>query len=263
MAVEQKILYSVSFKTREGESKFGPLDLLWQLIESYEVDIFEVSLHKITEDFLAFIAANQLEVDVKSDFVLMATRLIYYKSKLLLPETDIEDTDILDVLPEELVHQLLEHKKFQMTAEKMNEMALESQLTFNRVPEWDMYEEGLNLFEVDLLNFLKIFQSFLQRKEKEKPISLEAEEIIVEDIIMDLRRLLSEYEKISFFHYIKTFSVSRCIGVFLAVLEMGKLTEVTVFQDAQFNDIMVKKTDKLLPPDEKIEITSVKVDYGH
>ena len=115
--------FQVSWVNSEGEPEEGPLTLLWQLIESYRVDIFEISLIKITEDFLKFITSMEsIRVEVASSFAVMASRLLYYKSKALLPDPGFEDNDTEPRLPPELIQQLLEYRRFQNAADRFREL---------------------------------------------------------------------------------------------------------------------------------------------
>ena len=115
--------FPVSWLNSDGEPEQGPMYVLWELIESYKVDIFEVSLHRITEDFLNFLRrAGELQVELASSFTVMASRLLYYKSRALLPDPGFEESDEESRLPPELVQQLLEYRKFQFAAERLGDL---------------------------------------------------------------------------------------------------------------------------------------------
>ena len=249
---DQGFNFSVSFTTRGGVQQEGPLALLWKLIESYEVDIFEVSLTRITNDFLSRLRKNNSTMEEESEFVLMASRLIYYKSKLLLPNPGFEEEADQDTLPIELVEQLLEYKKFQMAAEKLRDLEDTAHLGFHREGSWKEYEEGLDYFTVDLAAFLKAFREFLDKKEMEGSLDIESEEIDIETMLTEIKHQLSRNESLLFFHWLKNASVMRLVVGFLAVLELIRLQFVQIQQNGQFQEIKILPTDRLLQSNENI-----------
>jgi len=236
--------FKVKFTTIVGDFHEGPLGMLWRLIESYEVDIFQVSLSRITDDFVKHIKSGTVNLDEESDFVLMASRLLYYKSKLLLPNPGFEDEQEPDSLPFELVEQLLEYKKFQIAAESLKSIEEKTHLNFTREPGWREFEKDLDLFEVDIISFLKTFKEFMINVEKNKPYQVIEEEVSMDAVIENMLYLLGQKQKIYFFDYIKGFSVSHMIVAFLAVLELIKLRLVKIIQQAQFADIEMKSLVK-------------------
>ena len=241
--------FTVSFSTREGLDKTGPLDLLWNLIRNYEVDIFEVSLVRITNDFVQYIQENQIALEQKYAFSQMATRLIYYKSTRLLPQPEglenggsDENNSGLDVLPPEIIDKLLEYKKLQVASEYLEKMQVASGLGFQKKPEWDTYEKDIEFFKLDLVSFLKTFQEYLLKADQNRPTvyEVEEEEIIVEEIQKQLYKELTEVKKLSFFALIKAASRLKLVGFFLAILEMCKQKLIHVSQDERTKDILIE-----------------------
>lgn len=237
--------FRVKFTTIVGDLHEGPLGLLWRLIESYEVDIFQVSLARITEDFVKHIKSVIVNLEEEAEFVLMASKLLFYKSKLLLPNPGFEDDQEPDSLPLELVEQLLEYKKFQIAAESLKDIEEKTHLNFTREASWSDFEENLDLFEVDVISFLKAFKEFMIHAEKNTPYQIEQEEVSMDTVIENLLQELGQKSKIYFFDYIKNFSVHRMIVAFLAVLELLKLKLIKTVQQQQCADIelisLVKK----------------------
>ncbi|MBN8222299.1 MAG: segregation/condensation protein A, partial [Spirochaetes bacterium] len=169
---EQKARFQVAFQTRAGSEQKGPLGVLWALIESYEVDIFAVSLSRITNDFLGYMAVAEISLEEQAEFTHTAARLIFYKSRQLLPNAAIGDDTPPDTLPYELVEQLLEYKKMQQAAAEMRLLEERSQLRLTREPGWSAFEQELDYLEVDLISFLKTFRDFLEREEKARPMQI-------------------------------------------------------------------------------------------
>lgn len=231
--------FLVSYKNREGEEGSGPLELLWRLIHSYEVDIFDVSLTRITTDFLSYMKEHNIAIEEESDFALMATRLLYYKSKLLLPNPPVEE-EAFDYLPLELVEQLLEYKRYQITSEYFRELESSQMRSAARLPSWNEYEHEIEFLKVDLISFLKAYQGFLEKKEKEKPMNIDGEEVDLEQIAIMLREALQKKPELSFFHFVQGFSLLKLVTSFFAMLELTRLREVDIFQKELFNDIVIK-----------------------
>ncbi|MDH4262104.1 MAG: segregation/condensation protein A [Spirochaetia bacterium] len=229
--------FKVKFTTIVGDLHEGPLGLLWRLIESYEVDIFQVSLSRITEDFVSHIKTVIVNLEEEANFVLMASKLLFYKSKLLLPNPGFEDDQEPDSLPFELVEQLLEYKKYQMAAESLKDIEEKTHLNFTRESSWADFEQDLDLFEVDVISFLKAFKEFMINAEKNAPYQIVQEEVSMDAVIENMIQVLGQQKKIYFFDYIKNFTVPHMIVAFLAVLELVKLRFIKVVQHAQCADI--------------------------
>lgn len=234
---KKKANFQVSFYTREGHAQEGPMALLWKLIESYEVDIFEVSLSRITEDFIGYIKTGKVSLEEESDFALMASRLLNYKSKQLLPNPGFETDHEPDALPVELVDQLLEYKKFQMAADWLREIEESAQMSYSIENRWDEYEKDLDYLQVDMISFLKVFKEFLLRSESPAMMEIEEEDISIENVMEELSALVLRENKVSFFHYVQGVSLFRLIVVFLAVLELIRLKLIRAVQKELFQDI--------------------------
>lgn len=237
--------FSISYTLRSGEQGEGPLFILWQLIEKYKVDIFDVSLSKITEDFLDYIEREGIPLEERSDFAQMAARLIYYKSRLLLPnpgyEEDNDSSD--DVLPRELVEKLLEYKKFQAASEILSDLESEMNRSFSREPLWEEYEEGMDFLEVDLLSFLKAFRVFMDRNDNRNKMVVPAENITIEEMIEKLEEKLKKEYEFYFFSWTNSFALIHIVVAFLAVLEMARLKKITVSQEDDYSDIKINRRD--------------------
>lgn len=231
--------FTIKFKTREGVEESGPLDLLWSLIESYQVDIFQVSLSRITDDFIAHMQQKDLDLDQESEFALMAARLLYYKSKLLLPDPGYEDTYEDDSLPFELVDQLLEYKRFQKAAESLRDLEEQANMIYSTDSTWVDFEQDVNFVDLDLVNLLSAFRDFLEKKERLKPVEIEDETFTLEELIEEFRQDINKVAQLSFFAYVKEFSLLRCIGMFLAVLELMRLREIYIEQSEAYKDLLI------------------------
>ncbi len=240
--------FIVHWSGPDGDEE-GPLSVLWKLIESYRVDIFEISIHRITEDFLSFMhSARDLRISLASSFTVMAARLIYYKSKALLPDPGFEDTESDSRLPPELIQQLLEYRRFQIASETLREMDEISGGIFGR-PEAPVMEtdDTERMLEVSLVDLIRAYQKVLKRMEpepEEEGYEVSGEEWSVEAKMDEIRGLLENSISFGFedlFENIESMRKGEVIATFLALLELTRLAEIVLQQDGIFGPIMIFK----------------------
>ncbi|MCR9141734.1 MAG: segregation/condensation protein A [bacterium] len=251
--------FPVSWLNSDGEPEQGPMYVLWELIESYKVDIFEVSLHRITEDFLHFLQrAGELQVELASSFTVMASRLLYYKSRALLPDPGFEESDDETRLPPELVQQLLEYRKFQFAAERLGDLDETSAGMLTRktglVPDTGSADAN-EWLDVSLVDLIKAYSNVLERakgeadEEEEDRYEVEMEEHSVEDKIVYLRSLLVDASSFAFeelFENIQEMSKVEIVATFLALLELTRQGEIILRQKVNFGEIRIFKKSVLV-----------------
>jgi len=226
----------------------GPLDLLLHLIRKSEVNIHDIPIALITQQYLQAIdLLQELNLDVAGEFLVMAATLIHIKSKMLLPRPETaagiegdEGEDPRDAL----VRRLLEHQKFKAAAELLHEReqvrSAQWQRPDGRVAEIaEGYEPEL---EVDLFTLLNAFQSVLQRLKQRPKVLLPPEQVPVEVRIDQLLTRLSETEACGFEDlFADAADRAGLIVTFLALLEMIRLKLIRVFQSGSFGPIRVYK----------------------
>jgi segregation and condensation protein A len=231
------------------ESFEGPLDLLLHLIRKNEVNIYDIPIALITEQYLGYIELMQeLNLDVAGEFLVEAATLIHLKSRMLLPRPESgEDGSADEEDPREaLVRRLLEYQKYKAAAELLHDRETLRSAQFTRpdasvaAVAGDDYEPEL---EVDLFSLLNAFRTVLQRAEGRARMVLPAEQISIEDRIHQLLGRLSEREACGFEDLFNDGDGSRplLIVTFLALLEMIRLRLVRVFQGGAFGAIRVYK----------------------
>lgn len=226
----------------------GPLDLLLHLIRSHELDIYDIPIKLITEQYLAYLELMQeLNLDVAGEFLVMASTLIHIKSRTLLPRPLPEAEDGEEEDPREaLVRRLLEHQKFKAAAELLHERETVRSAQFTRPDArvadaaGDEYEPEL---EVDLFSLLSAFRGVLERASRRPAMVLPPEQIPVEVRMRQMLARLSETEACGFEELFDDGDGSRpfVIVTFLAVLELIRLRLVRVFQAAGSGPIRVYK----------------------
>ena len=227
----------------------GPLDLLLYLIRKSELNIYDIPISLITEQYLHYIELMQeLNLDVAGEFLVMASTLIHIKSRMLLPrpETSLDDDGTEEDPREALVRRLLEHQKFRAAAEQLREREMLRAAQYGRPDErvaqaaGEDYEPEL---EVDLFSLMAAFRGVLERASRRPPMVIPPEQISIEARMSQLLARLSETDACGFEELFADGDGSRpfMIVTFLALLEMIRLKLVRVFQPAGTGAIRVYK----------------------
>ncbi|MFD0586854.1 segregation and condensation protein A [Paenibacillus sp. GCM10027627] len=259
---------SVLYKLETFE---GPLDLLLHLIDKSEIDIHEVSISEITMQYLEYLdAMKELELEVTSEFLVMAATLLAIKSKQLLPKPPIfediyddwVDDDGLDPR-DELIQRLIEYRKFKGIAEQLREKEIERSLVFSREPE-DMtpylVEEKVNPVEgLHISDLVAAFQKALRRAARRDIIAtVQRDEISVKDRINDIVDVLKQFETVRFSKLIReNMDKHEIVVTFLAILELMKMKHIRCFQHSLFDDIVIHWRGE----SESDGLSEVEIDY--
>lgn len=230
----------------------GPLDLLLHLIERAEVDIWEVSISRITDQYMAVLREMQeLELDVASDFLVMAATLLAIKSRMLLPRQEPEELGEEEAEEEidpreQLIERLIEYKKYRKLAEVLGEREQERLQVYTRPPlDLSAYTKEENPLQgVRLEEMMELFIEAMKKSRREEPLAHVArEEISVSERMREIDRLAQDRDEPLFFsELIQGPSVTRelLITTFLALLELMKLRRILCRQDRLFDDIRIE-----------------------
>lgn len=227
-------LDSIHLKLQSFE---GPLDLLVHLIKKNQMNVYDIQISVITKQYLQYLdLLQELNLDVASDFLVMAATLIHIKSKMLLPRPETaagdpgEEEDPRDLL----VRRLIEHQKFKAAAELLHDKETLRSAQWGRPDSrleeiaGDDYEPE---FEVDLFTLLSAFKQVLERARERPPVVLPAEQVSIESRIDQLLVRLSETEACGFEDLFDDVAGrGEMIVTFLALLEMIRLKLIRVFQ---------------------------------
>lgn len=242
----------------------GPLDLLLHLIDKNKVDIYDIPIVTITEQYLDYIKQMESEdMDVMSEFLLMAATLLDIKCKMLLPKEVDEEGEEEDPR-QELVEKLLEYKMYKYMSYELKDMNMTASKNIYKKPtipdEVAAYREPLDydylLGDTNLVKLHGIFKETLKRREdKIDPIrskfgNIEKEEIDLESKTFHIKTLIWERKNISFRELLeKQGSKLEMIVSFLVVLELIKIGLIKVTQDDTFADIIIKVADDVVRED--------------
>ena len=240
----------------------GPLDLLLYFIERDKVDIYDIPIVQITQQYLDYLEQMKEEnLNIMSEFLVMAATLIDIKCKMLLPKEVDEDGNEEDPR-DELVQQLLEYKMYKYMSYELKDRQLDAAKAYYKGPSMPQeildfrppvdYDELLGDMTLQKLNH--IFQDIMKRQEdRVDPIrstfgKLEKDEISLSDKQHYIFHYLSEHEKCSFRELLeKQSSKMEVIVSFLVVLELMKIGEIEIVQDNLFDDIWIYRTDSSKP----------------
>lgn len=242
----------------------GPLDLLLHLIEKNKVDIYDIPIVTITEQYLAYVSEMQeQDMDVMSEFLVMAGTLLQIKSKMLLPREETEEEEEEDPRAE-LVRRLLEYKMYKYAALELKDMELDASHNLYKKPtipkEVEEYREEVDPAElVDGLTLSKlndIFQSIMRKQvDKIDPIrskfgTIEKEEINIEERMVQIREEVRGLKGINFRTLLETQPTRMNIIItFMSILELMKVGAITIRQEETFGEIVIDSLDE-------IEVTS-------
>lgn len=232
----------------------GPLDLLLHLINRLEIDIYDIPVAQITEQYLIYIKTmSELKLDIASEFLVMAATLLAIKSKMLLPkheeELDDLDSDISyeDDPRDELVERLIEYRKYKEAALDLKSLEEERGLMYTKPPsdlsdfEKDKQQDKTEL-NVTLYDMLAAFQKLLRRKKLQRPMAtkIARQEISIEARMTEIMNELKHIKgRKNFFDLFPVAAKEHIVVTFLAVLELIKRKAIDVEQHENFGDIFV------------------------
>ena len=226
----------------------GPLDLLLHLIQKNEMEITDVSIAEITEQYLEYLnLMEMLDLDVASEFLVMAATLLYLKSQSILPTVNSDESYTFKDR-EELVKQLLEYKQFKEAAQTLDYFATNREKIHGRTV--DPYTDAEELREVQIkATLFDLLSAFKYVTEREFVIDdhyeeIQEEQLTVEEKMDFLERRLNDGEQIRFDELFSEFaSKLDRIVTFLATLELIRLQRIVAVQSGHFDSIYLVKRD--------------------
>lgn len=235
--------YNVQLKVYEG-----PLDLLYDMISKQKIDIKDISIIDITKQYINYITAlEKMDLEVASEFITMASKLLEIKSRYLLykqkDNNEVEDPRL------ELMEKLEEYKKFKLASQDLKDNITYIDDLYYRKKEEIIIDDSMNIDDISIDAIKNILPYILKVKsEDNKPQKDEKLEKIVrgrivpvEEKIAYIREIISRDNEVSFIKVIENVDKDEVIATFLSVLELIKSREIVVYQDLFFDDILIKK----------------------
>ena len=228
----------------------GPLDLLLHLIKQDKKNIFDISITDITEKYIDYIKKmEELNLDIASEYLVMAAELIEMKSRHLLPlENKQEDIEEIENPEEELKKRLLEYQKYKETKNTFLELAEKRSNYYTKTPEkMTLYTDKkiINNSEITANDLLYALQKLLERRLYQKPLNtkITKKELSVKERVDKIRSILKKEKTIRFDDLFDNFEKSYVIVTFLSILEMAKNGEINLKQKNNFEEIYLERVD--------------------
>ena len=225
----------------------GPLDLLLHLIKKSDISIFDISIEDITKQYLDYInKMEELNLNIASEYLVMASDLIEMKSRILLPknENDEEEEDPR----EELINRLIDYQQYKESTQKLREYEALRKEVYTKEPSLEEYKSNNSLTDLgismdDLVNALS---KFLQNKELAKPLTTKVtnKEYSVGKRSTEIRDILRVKKKVNFFELFEIPTKEYVVVTLLAILNMSKKQEVCITQENNFENIIIEEVKK-------------------
>lgn len=231
----------IEFRINDFE---GPLDLLLHLIKEAKMDIMNIEIEEITKQYMSFLDKQEkMNLEVSSEYLVLASELLEIKSKLLLPNNKLDEEEEEIDPREELVNRLLEYQAYKDITKLLQDKELLRKDIYTKEPERiDNYvpENHEIHADVTLDDLVNALQRYYQRKADNKPLNTKVtiNEISVSSRRLDIKRLLKSKKRISFFELFPVASKEYIVATFLAILEMAKNRELVIKQENDFDDII-------------------------
>ena len=228
----------------------GPLDLLLHLIKKSKMEIFDIEISEITNQYLNYIKSmTDMNLDIASEYLVMASELIEMKSKKLLPKNEEKEEDEEVEDPEVVLkRRLVEYQKYKESTNVFRDLEKNRSSYYTKAPE-SLKKYSLKKLEnegsVDVYDLLDAFQKLLERQEYNKPknTKIARKELSVKERIVKIRDILRVNKRVNFVELFDDFSKPYVVVTFLSVLEMVKSREINIKQDNNFSDIYIERVD--------------------
>lgn len=235
-------MYNVSIDNFDG-----PLDLLLSLIKEAKMNIFDIKLEVIIDKYLDYIKKmNELNLNIASSYLVMASELIEIKSKMLLPKNSEEEE--IDY-KENLINRLISYQQYKDQIEKFKELEMERSNYYTKIPcslsDFETNEKTVLIDNINIDDLTNAFKKFLDRMDNEKPLNtkITRKELSVDDSIKDIRMSLKKHRRMNFFDLFNNKDREHYIVTFLAVLELAFLKEIRLIQENNFDNIICEEVN--------------------
>ena len=241
----------------------GPLDLLLYLVKKDHLNIYDIPIAKVTQQYLEYINLMQLlDLNIVGEFLVMAATLMQIKSKMLLPAEELAPLEEQEDPRAELVKRLLEYEKFKQIAENLKQREISQQEVFKR-PKTDEVADVKALdkqedkyFEANIFDLISAFSQALKDIPREVFYEVIKDQYTVEQKVHDILHLLLVQTEIKLSElFAKSKSKMEIIVIFLAILELAKMKEIIARQDAEFQDIIISRNKENIIPYERRDQT--------
>lgn len=239
------------------ESFEGPMDLLLHLIDNAKIHIYDISINDITEQYIDYITKmEELDLEVTSEFLVMAATLLEIKSKLLLPKAKEEDNsqqlEMEELDPRlELIKRLVEYKRYKHASKELGDFERVQSKVYYKPKEDLSYfiEDDNELEEMDLHELVKALNNLIIKKEKNNSYiditEIQKEEYTLDECIIRIKEELDRENVIRFSHlFDKNSNRKEIVVTFLSILELIRMKYIKIYQENNFTDIIISKISR-------------------
>ncbi len=223
----------------------GPLDLLLHLIKESKMDIFDLKIEEITNQYLDYInKMEEMNLNIASSYLVMSAELLEIKSKMLLPQHNDDNEEIEEDPRESLVNRLIEYQRYKDLTSEFKNLEEERQMIYTKMPEnikeYLGKDQVINGGEVTLDDLLLAFQKFLERQKLKQPLNTKvtSKEISVEYRRKSIRKILKAKKRVNFTELFDVVTREYVVVTFLAILEMARAKELLIRQENNFDEII-------------------------
>ena len=228
----------------------GPLDLLLHLVKESKMDIYEINISEIINQYLDFIhSLEENNIDIASEYLVMASEIIHLKSKLLVNRKDEEETtedEFSFSSEEDLRNKLLEYEKYKQLTQSFHDLEEKRGEVYTKLPESlkeYIEETGIQKGEFDIEDLFNAYKLFIERQKLSKPLNtkITKKELSVDDKIKDIRNILNTRKRVNFIELFTEVTKENIVVTFLSILEMTKSNEILLTQEDNFSPIMIER----------------------
>lgn len=223
----------------------GPMDLLLHLVKSQNIDIIDLNVEEITEQYLGYIKeAEELNLDIASEYLTLAAELIEIKSSSLLPKKELVNDEYEEDPRERLIQRLIEYQKYKEVIPSLKELEIERKNYFSKSPnnlKEFQDDTNINYGDLNLDILIDAFQKFLERKQEEKPLNtkITKKEYSISVRSREIKDVLKKKKKVNFEELFEIVTKDYVVVTFLSILSMAKKGELLITQEDNFSNIIL------------------------
>lgn len=224
----------------------GPMDLLLHLIKKSDINICDISIEEITKQYLDYInEMEKLDLDIASEYLIMAAELIEMKSSILLPKQEIEEDEYEEDPREKLIRRLIEYKQYKEKLPEFKQLEMDRKQMYSKDPSdlshFRIVEENIDLGDIGIEDLMNAFNKFLERKKLEQPLNtkITKKEYSVGERSTEIRNILKQKKKIEFEELFEEVNKDYIVVTFLSILTLAKKQELKITQDNNFSKIIL------------------------
>lgn len=224
----------------------GPMDLLLHLIKKSDINICDISIEEITKQYLDYInEMEKLDLDIASEYLIMAAELIEMKSSILLPKQEIEEDEYEEDPREKLIRRLIEYKQYKEKLPEFKQLEMDRKQMYSKDPSdlshFRIVEENIDLGDIGIEDLMNAFNKFLERKKLEQPLNtkITKKEYSVGERSTEIKNILKQKKKIEFEELFEEVNKDYIVVTFLSILTLAKKQELKITQDNNFSKIIL------------------------